>query len=286
MKPLFSFGIIADCQFDDRDNATAISSDARHIHDNRFRQSKEKLEEAIEFFNDKDLEFIVHLGDFVDSAPENNAPILNEVTAKSAAPIWHVLGNHEFHKTTLSESKIINLYRMENTYYSKSLKSHRFIVLDTNELGTVKYSQGTPEWDKGNEYLQHFKDIQAINAYPWNGGVGAKQIEWFKAQIEDAHRADEKVIVFAHHPVFPRNGSNALNDEEILAAIDSSKGITAFINGHNHFGNTGIRKSIPYITTHAIVQGATNAYAIANVYENAFELISYGHAQDVWIETS
>jgi hypothetical protein len=284
-KPLFSFGVIADCQYADRDDATAISSDRRHTHDNRYRLSPDKLKEAIEFFNQQQLEFVVHLGDFVDNNIKEYAPPLLDIVSGSRAPFWHVLGNHEYHKANCDEAEILATYGLEKSYYAKSVKSHKFIVLDTNELGVIKHpDKNTLEWQEGNRYLQTFVGKGALNAYPWNGGLDTEQMRWLKKEIETAYQAGERVIVFAHHPIYPHDGANALNDDEILGAIDESSGIIAYINGHNHFGAVGVRGGVPYVTIPAMLEDQKNAYAICNVYDDALEFIGYGKAQDLRFE--
>lgn len=284
-KLLFSFGVVADCQYADRDDATAISSDRRHIHDNRYRLSPDKMKEAIEFFNQNQLEFVVHLGDFVDSNIREYAPPLLDIVSESRAPFWHVLGNHEYHKANCTEKEILTIYGLEKSYYAQSVKSHKFIVLDTNELGVIKHSdKDSREWQEGNQYLQTFVNKGALNAYPWNGGVGAEQMSWLKKEIEMAHQAGERVILFAHHPVYPHDGANALNDDEILGIIDESSGIVAYINGHNHFGAVGVRSEVPYVTIPAMLEDEKNAYAICNVYDDTLEFIGYGKAQDLRFE--
>ncbi|KKW03406.1 MAG: hypothetical protein UY35_C0006G0001, partial [Candidatus Saccharibacteria bacterium GW2011_GWC2_48_9] len=66
--------------------------------------------------------------------------------------------------------------------------------------------------------------------------------------------------------------------------IDKSEGIAAYLNGHNHFGAVGVRKDVPYITMPAILQGTTNAYSVARVYDDKIELVSYGRAQDLEVK--
>lgn len=285
-KPLFSFGLVADCQYADRDNATAISSDRRHYHDNRYRSSLDKLKEAIDLFNTKELEFVVHLGDFVDQKIEVSAPPLLRVAAQSNTPLWHVLGNHEYHLADCDESTILAMYDMQNPYYSRTVGSYRFIVLDTNEIGVIKHRERTSEWEEANRYLQSMKDSGALNAYPWNGGIGLKQQEWLRAQMEDATQSGQRVILFAHHPIFPYEGANALNDHEILNIIDQTPSVIAYINGHNHFGSVGMRKGIPYVTMPAVVEAESNAYSVVSVYEDSLQFVSYGRAQDLLFEIS
>ena len=55
-KTSFTFGAIADCQYCDGDTAGA----------RQYRNSPAKLQKAVEHLNTMDLEFTVHLGDFID----------------------------------------------------------------------------------------------------------------------------------------------------------------------------------------------------------------------------
>lgn len=157
-------------------------------------------------------------------------------------------------------------------------------MLDTNELGVIKHVEGTAAHEEGLEYLQKYIDAGAPQAKTWNGGVSDMQLAWLANEISEAKVAGERAVVFSHHPVFPPNGSNVLNDTEVLDVIDGNEGVIAYLNGHNHFGAVGVRNDVPYITMPAILEGATNAYAVANVYDDMFELISYGRAQDVRVK--
>lgn len=280
-KLLFSFGVITDCQYADKDNATMLSSDERHVHECHYRQSLGKLDEAIEFFNTQQLEFVVHLGDFVDGQVATSAPAILAHAEKSHAPLWHVLGNHEYTKLDCDEAEILRLYGLESPYYSRVVAGHRFIVLDTNEMGVIKHAKDTAAYAVGEEYLQKYIDAGVPQAKPWNGGVSDVQLQWLGSEIDEAKASGQRAIVFAHHPVFPPNGANALNDNDVLATLDQHAGVIAFMNGHNHFGAVGVRGDIPYVTMPAVLEGDTNAYAVAHVYDDTIELVSYGRAQDV-----
>lgn len=86
-KPLeyFDVGIIADCQYCNCDN-----SGVRF-----YKNSIKRLQEAVSVFNSKDLEYVVHLGDFIDrdyTSFDSVLPIWNALKSEKK----HVLGNHDF----------------------------------------------------------------------------------------------------------------------------------------------------------------------------------------------
>lgn len=274
MKHELSFGIVADCQAANADDFTAKIRGTNDEFTNCYRLSPYKLEEAVRTFNEHDLEFIVHLGDFVDRNL-HDAERLHRIMARATAPLFHVLGNHEFWNNE-SLDMVLNAYNMQSNYYSKRSNGNRFIFLDTCDLGVLEHPEGSTQWKVGRALLDKMQMEGAINAYHWNGGVGDRQMEWLDGELTQAVRHDEKAILFAHHPVFPPGTLNALNDNEIMRMIDGYDNIAAFINGHNHGGNFGVRNGVPYVTIEGMLSGKTNAYAVADVYDDRLVINGYG----------
>jgi len=282
-RPMISFGVIADCQFADADDLDMISSDQRHRHHSRYRTSIVRLRSAVETFNLHDLDFIVHLGDLIDRRLDD-ADRLQPIIDTAEAAWWHVLGNHDFSGSEGAVDKVLRKYGLDRGYYSKRLGGYRFITLDTNELGTLKHAPGSPEWTAGQALLDSMRDAGKVNGAPWNGGVGAPQLAWLDEELRQAEGAGERVIVFAHHPVFPSGPSNALNDVDMLDMLDSHGNVAAFINGHNHFGAVGVRRGIPYLTIPGILESDTDAHGIIDIFQDAIRIRGYGRVQDMEFE--
>jgi len=81
----FSFGAIADCQY-----CQGPDRGSR-----KYKASQEKLKQCVEHFNQENLSFVIHLGDFIDrdfSSFDDLLPIYQSLHA----PGYHVLGNHDF----------------------------------------------------------------------------------------------------------------------------------------------------------------------------------------------
>jgi manganese-dependent ADP-ribose/CDP-alcohol diphosphatase len=273
--PDFSFGIMSDCQYADADDIDVnVLGTEEYIH-NRYRQSPRKLQEAIDEFNRHELQFIVHLGDFVDRNLDD-VTTLQTITASSQAPIWHVLGNHDFLHSEIKHEEIIKQFGMPGKYYTKDCYGYRFTVLDTNDVGMIEYPEGSAEWEAGKSYFEAYKQTGAMNAYPWNGAIGDKQLAWLKTQMIEAKAAGQKVILFAHHPVFPPNVHDALNREEILSLIDEFDNVVAYINGHNHLGNFGKRGNVPFLTVNGMLEGDQNAFGIVHVAADKIEIEGHG----------
>ncbi len=232
-----SFGLITDCQYVNHEDETyTIPANVPMTYNCTYRDSPRKLQDAIRFFNTRKLDFIVHLGDFIDR-DVRDIKILNNVTDQSIAPLWHVLGNHEYKDKTHAIEHVVDLYQMPARYYTKEVGNYKFIIIDSSEEGVIAHQEDTPAWDQGVKLIQAMQDEGLPNAHPWNGGIGNKQLRWVESQIQDAESKGQYTILFSHHPIFPPGPLNMLNDIQFLSMINKYKSVKGFFNGHNHLGN-------------------------------------------------
>lgn len=273
---------MADCQYRDADNIEARpeSGAPYHLQDNYYRLSPGKLTEAVNEFNAVPLDFVIHLGDFIEN-DLNNADVLHPITAKLSAPFWHVLGNHDFDNSRGKMADILDKYKMRNNYYSQLVNGYRFIILDTNEIGVIEHPDDSPEWKAGRELLDTLIAQQAVNSFDWNGGLSQTQLEWLDNELAKAEEAGEKAVLFAHHPVFPPGNLVALNASDVLQIIDKHPNIVAFINGHHHCGGFGMRRNIPYLTLPGMIEGSKNAFGVVSVFDKKIEIKGYGRVQNM-----
>lgn len=276
-----SFGIIADCQYVDKDDSdVVVAGTMNDMYHNRPRLSLNKLREAVDTLNTHELDFVVHLGDFTDRALEGYGK-LAAVTDDLKAPFWHVLGNHEYWGVEGQEPLVLSTHGLERSYYSHVINGFRFIILDTNELGIMKHAPGTDEWIEGRALVDTMRRDGAINAYDWNGGVGLDQMDWLVGELNEAKAQGERVVIFAHHPVFPPYVLNALNSEELIDLFSQYDNIVAYINGHNHNGSYGVKDNIPYITIPGMVNTETNAFGVATVSDAGLSIQGYGRVENI-----
>jgi manganese-dependent ADP-ribose/CDP-alcohol diphosphatase len=268
-KPLLRFGLMTDAQYADIDPAGT----------RYYRASLGKLQEAIDHFNGLELDFCVHLGDLIDRHWSSFENALRPFAA-SRHPIYQLLGNHDFAVPDEEKSKVPDRMGMKSRYYSFTRGGFRLVVLDTTEVSTYAHPAGSPQHQTAARELEKLKEAKAPNAQSWNSGVGERQIEWFEAQCRAAAAAKERVIVFAHHPIFPAgNNHNAWDSERLLSVVERHGNVVAWFNGHNHAGNFGVRHSVPFVTLRGMVETAnTNAYSEAAVYPD--RIVLTGHHRE------
>ena len=255
--PLFSFGVVADAQYADRDPAGA-----RH-----YRSSLKNLNLAIEEFNERDLEFVVHLGDLIDrdfSSYSDILPIFNQILT----PRYIVLGNHEFSVEESKKEEVISHLGLDQRYYDFVVSGWRFIAVDGQGLSTFAPAEGM--LIRSETMLNDLQQQGASNAYNWNGGVDEVQRSWLIERLELATLNGESVILFCHFPTYPLDlAHNIWNDDEIAQLLASYPVVKAWFNGHNHAGYTGILDGIHFITFKGMVNyPEENSYAIVRIYSD------------------
>lgn len=262
----FRFGVIADCQYADVD-----IKGTRH-----YRESVDKLREAVATFNDADLDFALHLGDFVDRFAESFdavVPIFDELRMSK----YHVLGNHDFQ---MPLGELLETLRMPAPYHHFRRNGWRFVVVDTNDISLYANPEGSEKYELAREMLDRLKAEGAVNAESWNGAVGGEQLAWLRRVLDGARFRGEKVVLSSHHPIYPKNVHNTWNDDELVDLVTSYDNVVAWFNGHNHHGNYGFTAGKHFVTFRGMVELETNAYATVRVLEDRFEIDGYGREPD------
>ena len=80
-----SFGVIADFQYCDVENKEV----------RKYSISDRKLQSCVQHMNTMNLDFTVHLGDFIDK-DWKSFDVVGPIYDQLKMPSYHVLGNHDF----------------------------------------------------------------------------------------------------------------------------------------------------------------------------------------------
>ncbi len=255
-EPIITFGVIADIQYCDCDPAGTRF----------YRESLEKLSDAIDDFNSLSPDCIITLGDMIDR-DFNSYEVLLPLFDNCKAPVYHTLGNHDFSVDKKYLKDIRPLLNTGKGYYSFIIKGYRFIILDSNDLSV--YSPSRKKRDSASKLLTELNEAGAHHSHEWNGGIDNEQLTWLNRELKESTHKDEKVILFTHHPLWPETGHNVLNYRSVLATIEPYDNIIAGFCGHDHKGGYGNSGLIHFVNLKGMVETPDiNAYAIVEIYQN------------------
>ena len=264
--PLVRLGLVADAQY----------ADADPLGSRFYRQSIGTLATAVEAFNRQELDLWVHLGDLIDRKWESFEEILKPV-ATSRHPVQHLFGNHDFDVLDEQKEKVPGRLTLAKRYGFLDKRGFRLVFLDTTDVSTYAHAIQDERTLQAQKRLKTLGQQGISQAQTWNGALGSAQMSWLKGICAEAAGKKSKVIVFAHHPVFPANTHNRWNDREVMQVVEENRSIVAWINGHNHAGNFGTRAGVPYVTLQGMVETRdTTAYAFADIYPDRLILRGVG----------
>lgn len=249
VKSRVTFGLITDLHFADRDN----------IGTRYYRDSRDKLLNAISLFNEAKPDFLIELGDLKDQGdPPDKIQTLTfldeieKILQTFNGPVYHVLGNHDM--DSISKNDFLkHTYNQgdakSQNYYSFVRSGIRFIVLDAN------YNADHTDYDSGN--------------FDWTiSKIPDKQLRWLKNELG----MKQPSIIFIHQLLDSFSGVSELvcvkNADEVVKILEVNKNVLAVFQGHHHAGHYSFRNGIHYFTMKAMVEGAhpeNNSYAIVEI---------------------
>ncbi|MEN8226713.1 MAG: metallophosphoesterase [Bacteroidota bacterium] len=194
------------------------------VHKDIMHDADQRLQAFVSEMNEKDVDFIIQLGDFTQPQ-DYNASFMN-IWNSFEGPAYHVLGNHEMDNSQgekFSREYTANYLDMPAQYYSFEESGYHFVVLDGND-----------EKDPPQEGYAHY--------------VGAEQMAWLK---KDLAQTELPVVIFSHQSFEdPKGVENAVEVRKILeeANLESGKKkVIACFSGHHHIDYSTSINGITYI---------------------------------------
>ena len=281
-KPILSFGVIADVQY-----ADIKPEGGRH-----YRESLDRFKEAVQKFNELKPDFVIHTGDFIDRDISSYDAVL-PVYERLSMPHYFCLGNHDFAVKDDEKAAIVPKLGLDKRgdgkgYYDFATggppdaasagkrAGWRFVVLNGNDVSIISSRAGSDERKAAEKVMAELKQKGAKNAGMYNGAVGPAQLAWLKATLAKADAAGEKTVVFCHFPVYPATGATLWNGDELVSALESAKGVVAYIAGHDHKGGYAEKNGIHYLTVCGMVETNDTAYALVEVRADGLHVTGFG----------
>jgi len=264
LSPDLRIGLIADPQYADKDD--------RGVR--LYRRSLPKLDTAVHALNQEGVDFTVVVGDLVDMGTKDLRPVMDRL-ADLKNPVHVLLGNHDYVDAADTDS-LHKAFGMPAPYYAVERGKWVLILLNTNEISPYAALPGTEHYGEWEKIRDKLKAEKRKNVQPWNGGIGTRQLQWMENEVRKAAEKSKDIIIFSHHPLFPENGLEALNNREILSVLEKWPNVRAVISGHHHEGNFGTHKGIPIVTLEGMVETDQNAYGVLELYRNEIRLKGHG----------
>ena len=254
------FGVLTDSHYADRE-----PSGTRY-----YRQSLEKMEEAINVLNQEKVDFAIHLGDFKDEHPtrveSDTIKFLQDIESEYSqfnGPRYHCIGNHDLDSISKEQfqTNVTNTgIDSSETYFSFDHNGFHFIVLDPNFHPDGRpHHKGDYEWFEAN--------------------LPESQWEWFE---DDLAKTKLPTIVFSHFTLYHFvKGDAVFHMNEYVRAqkiMEDSGKVIATFHGHVHEENYTAINGIHYCTHLGMVDYdglENNSFAIVEVNEREINITGY-----------
>lgn len=214
-----------------------------------YRSAKGRLEGAVREFAARKLDFVISLGDLIDSAStvegeKGHLAEINSVLKRLACPRHYVLGNHCVYNLTKAE--YLAGVEREQSYYAFDRGGVRFLVLDgCFRKDGVDYGRQNYDW----------RDTV----------IPEKEIAWLGAELT---RGRGPVVVFVHQRLDRVDDVGIKNSAVVREMLEKSGRVQVVFQGHSHANDRSDINGIPYLTMAAIIEQpdpAGGAHAVVEI---------------------
>lgn len=273
-EAVVTFGVFTDSHY----SATKANKTDRF-----YSASKQKIQDAVDTFNAEKVDMVFSLGDLVDNEYEDYQDV-GQYLAQLSMPMYKVLGNHDFITpfSSQQQTEALKVLGISNRYFSIIKGDFRLIFLDTSDVAKYSNEEGTEAYRKAENMLAILKDDLEPNAKQYNGAIGKQQQDWLDAELRAALNESQKVICFAHIPLYIDGAKQYTlwNREDIKDMLAPYKCVKAFVAGHHHAGGYADDGGFHHITLKGMVMGEDTSYSVIRLYDDRMVIDGYGREND------
>lgn len=214
--------------------------------ENKMTPSIRKLLQAVEQANADTSNFIVFLGNNINSADRINLAMFSKIINKAQKPVYTVVGNKDVNKSRGIIKK--EYYRILNKFSANKIKS-------------------LPCYQRYDDLILIF--LAGVNeAVPSNKGYyKTAELDFLDKTLTKF--ANKKVIIFQHFPVVPPKADNekaTIKADKYLKVLDSHKNVLAVVSGHYNMENVIERNGVTHISVGSL--GQSGEYEQVKIFKN------------------
>ena len=232
------FGVITDIHH----------TDLADTHKLVYSMALARTRRFVEEMNRLQADFIIELGDMVDTLAGNADPLghlndIEEIFHQFRGPIYHVVGNHDFDSIDRSTflARIVNTGVARGaSYYSFDHRGLHGIVLDAG------YTVCEPHRPFDHQSLDN-------PFYTWQDAwIPSDELTWLAADLAATRLP---TVVFTHQLLHREQTEEHTikNAEAVRAVLEKSGKVLTVFSGHDHHGDFANRNGILYL----VVKSAT-----------------------------
>jgi alkaline phosphatase len=229
-------------------------ADKNHSGTRYYRESADKVVAAATELGKQKLDFLVEIGDLIDSVkePETDKKHLRTINAelqKVSGKRYYVLGNHCVE--TLTKDEFLGEIGQEKSFFSFDQNGYHFIVLD------ACFRQDGVPYGRNNA---HWTDTK----------IPDSELDWLKSDLTATKLPS---IVFLHQRLDVENQKPIAvkNADQVRTLLEESGKIRLVLQGHEHTGDYKEIAGIPYCTLSAVIEGfgqKNNSFSFLEMTEN------------------
>lgn len=260
-----TFGVVADVQY----------YSGKPLGTRYYAASLDKLTEALTEFNRAKAQFVLNLGDTIDTNIRSFDAVM-PLFDLAKAPVYHIVGNHDFSVKEDEVGNVLPALGLKETYYAFSRGNWLLIALNGFELRFPFPVDETLAKESEALYTR-LRAEGKEHAQRWNGGIGSEQLAFLDGHLSRADKTGKKAIVFCHYPVLPESAGNLWNDIEVVALLEKHPSVKAYFCGHNHEGDYVFQNSIHHLTFQGMVETPDqNAFAVVTLEKDVIRVQGFG----------
>ncbi len=241
------------------------------------RASMAKMQECIKTMNQKRLDFIIEIGDYIGNGSPSRKDflkwlkLLEDEYAKFMGPRYHVLGNHDsvpLDKHEFMKNVVNTGISKDKTYYSFIIKGIQVIVLDCN------FRQDATPYGNGKDFDCGVPLVSPL------------EVKWLKKTLADYNG---KSIVFLHYLIHGDVDRTFLvNTEEINKILVDSGKVLAVFSGHKHDGGYAKVDGIHHYVLKSMIEKAGykyTSYAVVEIRsDNSIKITGFGRTKNQFLK--